>query len=190
MPTAPFIFSAVMPITRQKKEDILTGLTASMKEAKSVFFAKNLGLSVKQAQEIRKTLRDNGGSFSVAKKTLIKKAAKDGANIEIDDSVLDGAIGTAFALEDELGFLKALTKLQKTTKKIEITGGIFEGKVISKAEAIALSKIPSREELLAKLLGAMLAPISGFVGASSQVIAGFVRVTDAYREQKAATENA
>ncbi len=179
-----------MPVTRQKKEEVLTGLTANMKEAKSVYFAKNLGLSVKQAQEIRNTLRKSGGSFCVAKKTLIKKAAKDGIDLEINDDVLDGAIGAAFALEDELALLKILTKLEKTTKKIEITGGIFEGKVISKAEAIALSNVPSREELLAKLLGSLLSPISGFVGVGSQVIAGFVRVTDAYREQKAATENA
>ncbi len=179
-----------MPITRQKKEQILADLVANMKDAKSVYFAKNLGMTVEQAQDMRKILRENGASYRIAKKTLIKKAAKDGAAIEIDDNVLDGAVGAAFATEDEMTLLKVLTKLQKDTKKIEITGGIFEGKLISQEEAIALSKIPSREELLAKLLGSLMSPLSGFVGVGNQVVAGFVRATDAYQQQRAASENA
>ena len=179
-----------MPITRQKKEEVLADLIAGMKDSKSVYFAKNLGMTVAEVQAMRATLRENGGRYRIAKKTLLKKAAHEGAQIELDDAILDGSVGAAFAAEDELALLKALAKLQKDTKKIEITGGIFEGKAITQAEAIALSKIPSREELLAKLVGTMVAPLSQFVGASNQVIAGFVRATDAYREQKAATESA
>lgn len=175
-----------MAISRQKKEEILADLLEKVKSSKSIFFAKNLGLSVDEAQKMRRALRDGGNAFRVAKKTLIKKAAKDVQGIEITDETLEGAAGAAFALEDELSAVKILAKFAKETEKIEITGGIFEGKILSKEDAITLSKIPSREELLAKLLGSLNSPISGFVGVGSQVLGGFVRATNAYREQKEA----
>jgi len=174
-----------MAVPRQKKEEILADLIQKMKTSKSVFFTKNLGMTVLEAQNIRKLLREGGNSYHIAKKTLIKKAAQEGIEVELNDAILEGAIGAAFAMQNELAVLKLLSKLEKDTKKLEITGGIFEGKVINQTEAVALSKIPSREELLAKLLGALLSPINGFAGANCQVIAGFVRVLDSYRASKA-----
>lgn len=173
-----------MAVTKQKKEQILADLNENMKSAKSVFFAKNLGLSVHQSQEMRTKLREGGNNFRVAKKTLIKKAANDGAGVEIPLEALDGAAGAAFAMEDELSAVKILAKFAKESEKIELTGGIFEGKSLSKEEVIALSQIPSREELLAKLLGSMQAPLSGFVGVGNQLISGLARVLNAYKEQK------
>jgi len=179
-----------MPVTRQKKEEVLADLLEKMKGAKSVFFAKNLGLSVHEAQDMRRILREGGSVYRVAKKTLLKKAAQDGMSIEIPNEVLDGAVGAAFSMEDELAAIKAIAKFAKASKKIEIVGGIFEGKILSKEDAIRLSNIPSKEELLAKLLGSMMSPLSGFVGVGNQLVAGLARVIDGYREQKAASESA
>jgi len=173
-----------MAITRKQKERILADLLEKMKAAKAVFFAKNLGLSVAEAQEMRRKLRSEGNVFKVAKKTLIKKAAHESANVDVPSEALDGAAGAAFSMEDELSALKILANFAKESEKIELTGGIFEGKLMSKDEVIALSKIPSKEELLAKLLGSMQAPLSGFVGVGNQLIGGLARVLDGYREQK------
>lgn len=173
-----------MPVSRQKKQEVLSELNDAMKSAKSVFFAKNLGLTVKEVQQMRRVLRAQGNSFTIAKKTLLKKAASDSVQLEVDDRVLDGPVGAVFAMEDALSAIKLLAKLEKDTKKIEITGGIFEGRVLSQADAIALSKLPTRDELLAKLMGSMLAPVTGFVTVNSQLIAGFVRVLDGYREKQ------
>lgn len=175
-----------MAITKQQKKQILAELVENMKNSQSVFFAKNIGLSVAEAQDMRTKLRENGNSFRVAKKTLIKKAANDEMGIDIPAEILEGAAGAAFAMEDELSAIKILAKFAKDSEKIELTGGIFEGKLLSKDEVIALSKIPGREELLAKLLGSMQAPLSGFVGVGNQLIAGLARVVDGYRAQKEA----
>lgn len=173
-----------MPVSRQKKEEILADLLEKMKGAKSIFFAKNLGLSVGQAQNMRRSLRDSGNSYRVAKKTLLKKAAQDALEIEVPNEILDGAVAAAFSMEDELTAIKNISKFAKETEKIEITGGIFEGKILSKEDAIRLSQIPGREELLAKMLGSMQSPLSGFVGVGNQLVAGLARVLDGYREQK------
>jgi len=173
-----------MAVTKDQKAEILKDLQESMKNTKAVYFAKNLGMSVTDSQEMRRALRAGGSTYRVAKKTLIRKSAKDTLNIEVDGASLEGAVGAAFSNEDELGAIKIIAKFAKDTEKIEIVGGIFEGKAITKEEAIALSKIPSRDELLAKLLGSLQAPISGFVGVGSQIVGGFVRVVNAYKEQK------
>ncbi len=174
-----------MPVTRKQKEEILLGLTEKMKEAKSVFFAKNLGLSVQDAQEMRRALRKSGNVYTVAKKTLIKKAAKSSIDIDVPSDALEGAAGAAFSMEDELAAVKTLANFAKKTEKIELTGGIFEGKIMNQSEVIALSKIPGKDELLAKMLGSMTSPLSGFVGVGNQLIAGFVRTLDGYQKQKA-----
>ncbi len=179
-----FLFFTLMAVSRDQKAEILKTLNEEMKSAKAVFFAKNLGLSVADSQKMRRALRDGGSRFCVAKKTLIKKAAAETLQIEIDDSVMDGAVGAAFSTEDEFSAVKILAKFAKSTEKIEIVGGIFEGKAISKNDAITLSQIPSREELLSKMLGSLMSPLSGFVGVGNAVISGFVRVVDGIRKQK------
>jgi large subunit ribosomal protein L10 len=178
-----------MALTKKQKEAILDELKTFMKDAKSVVFAKNLGLTVSEISDLRKALRETGTKYQVAKKTLLKKAAQDSLDVEVANEVLDGAVGATFSMEDELTGIKALAKFAKANEKIEIVGGIFEGKAITKAEAIQLSQIPSKEELLAKMLGSMQSPLTGFVGVGNQLISGFARVVDGYREQKAASES-
>lgn len=184
-----FSFRISMPVSRQQKEEALAELIDSMKSARAVYFAKNLGLGVADSQNLRRQLRETGNSFRVAKKTLIKKAAQEVFSVEISDEALEGAVGVAFSEADEVSAVKTLAQVAKKTKKIELTGSIFEGGVLGKEDTIRISQIPSREELLAKLLGSLLSPISGFVGVGNQVISGFVRVVDAYEKQKA-SENA
>jgi len=181
---ATFLFLTLMAVSRDQKAKILENLKAEMANTKAIFFAKNLGLSVAESQKMRRALREKGSRFRVAKKTLLKKSAADALNIEIDDAVLDGAVGAAFSLEDELSAVKVLAKFAKETKKIEIVGGIFEGKSLSKADAIALSQIPSKDELLAKLLGSLTSPIAGFAGVGNALLGGFVRTLDGVRAQK------
>ena len=173
-----------MAITRLRKEETLDKLVASFGSAKSVVFAKNSGLSVADTKQLRSTLREENVTFTVAKKTLFQKAAES-ANCEgFDLSILEGAIGAAVSSEDEVVAAKMIATFAKKNDKLEIIAGIVDGKFLGTKEIAALSSMPSKEELYAQLLGSMQAPISGFVGISSNLITGLVRTLDQVREQK------
>ena len=173
-----------MAITRSKKEEILDALVASFGTAKSVVFAKNKGLTVSDAKDLRGKLREENISFTVAKKTPFRKAAENN-NVEgFDIEVLNGAVGAAISSEDEVIGAKMIATFAKTNPNIELVAGIVDGKFLNTQEITDLSKLPSREELYAKMLGSMQAPLSGFVGVSTNLIAGLARCIDGVREQK------
>ena len=174
-----------MAVSRKKKEEILQALLDNFAKSKSVVFARNEGLSAKQIDSFRDTL-EAGGKFQIAKKTLIKIAAQKNGVEEISEEFIDGAIGAVFSFDDEIFGAKQTFEFSKKNKELQISGGIFFGKIAGKNEVEKLAKIPPRDELLAKFVGCAAAPISGFVGTGKNLISGFVRVLDSIREQKAA----
>ncbi len=177
-----------MAITKEQKDEILKGLIDKFSKSKSVIFADYRGLDVVSISDLRGRLREGGAECKVAKKTLISLAAKE-SNIEgLNEDVMQGPVAATFSYEDELAGLKILFKFSKENENLEILGGIIDGKIIGKDEAIQLAKLPSKEELYAKLLGSMNAPISGFVGTLSNVLGGFVRVVNAYKDSLPAEE--
>lgn len=175
-----------MAITRQKKEDVLNALIESFAGSKSIVFAKNKGLSVTDMGTLRGALREENITFTVAKKTLFRKAAEQN-NVEgFDVTMLEGAVGVAVSSEDEVVGAKTLATFAKKNENIELVAGIVDGKFLNTEEIINLSKLPSKEELYAKMLGSMTAPLSGFVGIGNNLISGLVRTLDQVREQKEA----
>ncbi|MBU2508881.1 MAG: 50S ribosomal protein L10 [Patescibacteria group bacterium] len=162
-----------MPKTREQKEEILTRLTDEFKQAKSVVFADYQGLSVSQADELRKKMRGSQVNYMVAKKSLIIKAANEaGFDLKSDD--LPGMIGVAFGTEDEIAPASVLGKVAKGTG-IKLVGGVFEGALVGQDKVVALSKLPSKLELLGLVVGTIYAPVSAFV-----------RTLNAIREKKEA----
>lgn len=175
-----------MAITKEKKGQILKDLEEKFARAKAVYFAQNKGLSVKQTMELRRELRSQNVDFVVAKKTLMKLAAKNTNLPELSDDVLDGPIAAVIGYEDMVLPSKLVKDFgKKAEEKIVLTGGLMEGKVLNQAEAIQIASLPSKQELLAKLVGSMKSPISGFHGALHGLLGKFVRTLDAVRAQKA-----
>lgn len=166
-----------MATSRQKKEEQLTELKDNFDAAKGVVFADLKGLSVEQSQGLRRALTEKGVKTKMVKKTLIVLAGKE-HGYEIPKNLLDGQIAVAFSMEDEVAAAQELYKLGKENKKIKLVGGVFEGKVADKAMINAVAQLPSREELLAKLVGSMQSPIRGFHGVLHNTIRGFVQVCD------------
>jgi len=164
-----------MATSRAQKEAMLEQLTSDMKAAKSVVFVDLHGLTVEQMTELRRALRDRGVKTKVAKKTLLVLAGKTNG-YEIEKASLDGQIAVAFSMEDEIAAAQELYKLGKKNELIKLVGGIFEGKVVDKATITQVAQLPSKEELLAKLVGSMKAPISGFHGVLHGTLRGFVQV--------------
>ena len=121
----------------------------------------------------------------VTKNTLAKIAVK-GTDYELLTEKMTGPIAIAFGFEDPVAPAKAVAKFIKESKKGAILGGALDGKLLSAKEAEALSKLPSKEELYAKILGSINSPASGIVGSINAVMAQLTRAMAAVRDQKTA----
>jgi len=173
-----------MPKTREQKKQILKGLTEKVEAAKSIIFAKINGLEVKDNEVLRKLLKAEKGEFFVAKKTLLNLALKEKAE-GLNARGLDGQIAAIFGYEDEVSPAKVLDKFKKNHEgKIDFAGGILENKFITAAQVADLAKLPSKQELYAKLVGSINAPVSGFVNVLAGNIRNFVQVIKAIEEKK------
>jgi large subunit ribosomal protein L10 len=173
-----------MPVTKQQKKDILADLEKSFEGAKSVVFSQYQGTKVKDMRELRKKLRAENVMFKVARKTLMEIAAKKIGFNEIPSSFMQGPIGLAFGMKDEVAPARIVHEFAKTHETVKLVGAIFEGKLYAEAEAKAIASLPGREVLLAKLMGSMKAPISGFYSVLHGVLSGFVRTLDGYSKKK------
>ncbi len=180
-----FLILRIMPITKVQKEEILKALVENMKQAKSVVFADYQGMSVKEVKEMRSKMREKGVSFQVAKKTLLKLAAKEaGYSDEIPVESILGPIGAAFSMEDELAAAKMIHEISKKNDKLKLRGALFEGKALSVAQTKQLAMLPSKEELISKFIYVIKSPIQGFHGVLNNTVAGFVRVLNAIKEKQ------
>lgn len=177
-----------MAITKEKKKEILQVLIDKFSKSKSVVFSDYRGLNVSSISDLRNKLREGGAECKVAKKTLMKLAAKENSIEDLGSDVMEGPVSATFSYEDEMAGLKILFKFSKENENLKLLGGIIDGKVVKKDEIIQLAKLPGREELLAKLIGSMNAPVSGFVGVLNNVMSGFVRVLNAYKDSLPAEE--
>ena len=176
-----------MAVSRSKKEEVLSELIKKLEKAVAIVFVKNSGLTVEELSALRKELRKQKNDFKIAKKTLIKKAMLEVGYPEADDSMFDGAVGVTFSFDDEVAPAKALHDFAKTHDKLELLGAVLEkNKVLSKKDVLALATLPSKEQLIAQLVGTMKSPISGFHGVLSGTLRGFVQVVSQYKDKKAA----
>jgi len=176
-----------MPKSKIQKQEILRNLEEKIKKSKSVVFAGFNALTVKDNENLRAQLRQENSEYYVAKKTLMNIAFKDqieGLNVRD----LDGKLAAIFSYEDEVAPAKVIGNFRKDKEKQErvfFLGGILENKLLSKEEVEALSKLPSKTELYAKLVGSLNAPISGFVNALAGNLRNLVYVLKAIEEKKA-----
>ncbi|ABK43357.1 LSU ribosomal protein L10P [Magnetococcus marinus MC-1] len=142
------------------------------------------GLTVAEMTELRVKLREAGANVRVVKNTLAKRAVA-GTPFEALGEFLVGPTSIAFSA-DPVAPAKVISAFAKTHPKIQIVGGVLDGKAMDAEGIERLAKLPSKEELLAKMLGSLNAPITNFVGVLAAVPGSFVRVLNAVREQKEA----
>ncbi|MBU6390336.1 50S ribosomal protein L10 [Patescibacteria group bacterium] len=150
-----------MPLSKEKKKELLERLKAVSK-AKSVAFVNFHGLSVADANELRRALRASGVSYLVSKKTLAKKALGE-AGFAGTVPELAGELGIAWS-DDQLAPTREAFSFQKKFEgRVSLLGGVFEGKFIGREEAKALALIPPRQTLLAQFANLINSPIQGLV---------------------------
>ncbi|TSC93764.1 MAG: large subunit ribosomal protein L10 [Candidatus Berkelbacteria bacterium Athens1014_28] len=170
-----------MAKTRAQKEEILEKISQNLKGKKSVIVGYS-GLAVKEMEKLRNSLEEKGVGFFVVKNTLVKIALK-GEKITIDDEILEKPIAMAFS-NDEVASAKEIKNFSKEHEKLEIYGGIIENQFVPTSTISALALLPSREELIAKIVGTIAAPLSGFVNVLSGNIRGLVSVLNQYQLSK------
>lgn len=145
-------------MARPDKAAAVAELAESFRDSNGAVLTEYRGLSVKQLQDLRRSLGESA-SYAVAKNTLTKIAAKD-AGIELEDSLLTGPTAIAFITGDPVEAAKGLRDFAKANTPLVIKGGFLDGKTLSADEINKLADLESREVLLAKLAGGMKANLS------------------------------
>ncbi len=174
-----------MPKTKQEKAQTLKILEEKIGKAKSVVFANFNGLTVKDNEQLRRELKSEGSEYLVAKKTLLELAFKKAKFESLNLRKLSGQLAAVFGFGDEIAPAKIVAKFKKSSDgKIDFSGGILEGKFIAASQVAELATLPSRDELLARLVGAINAPVSGFVNVLAGNLRGLVNVLKAVGEKK------
>ncbi|TYO95226.1 LSU ribosomal protein L10P [Geothermobacter ehrlichii] len=172
-------------MNRTSKEQLVAELSAKLARVKAAFVADYRGLTVEEANELRSKLREAGVEYQVVKNTLLRLAIKDTENACLEE-FLQGPTAIAMAEDDPVAPAKVLSEFAKANDRFELKGGVLEGKVLGLDGIKVLSDLPSREVLLAKLLGSINAPVSNFVGVLAAVPRSLVQVLSAIQDKKAA----
>ena len=154
-------------ILKQKEEEV-NKLAEKIKNAKLVLLTDYRGITVEDVTSLRNTLRDTKSEYKVIKNNIVKRALDANGENELD-SVLVGPTAVVISEEDYVDPLKAIYKFSKDNDFYKIKGGIVEGKVMTTEELITLAKLPSRQELLGMLAGALLGNISKLAVGLDQV---------------------
>ncbi len=150
------------------KQPIVAAIAEDVKDAASVVLVDYRGLTVAEDTELRNQLRAAGIIYKVCKNTMMKRAF-EGTEFEGLSEYLEGPSAMAVSKDDATAAARIICKFAKTADKLEVKGGVVEGKVYDMAGVQALSTIPSREELLSKLLGSIQSPIANFARVIKQI---------------------
>ena len=163
------------------KQPIVAAIAEDVKDAQSVVIVDYRGLTVAQDTELRKQLREAGIIYKVCKNTMMKRAF-EGTQFEGLAQYLEGPSAMAVSKDDATAAARILCKFAKDADKLEVKAGVVEGTVYDEAGVKALATIPSREELLSKLLGSIQSPIANFARVIKQIAENGGAVAEAAEE--------
>ena len=153
---------------RQLKEATVAEIKEKLEKAQAVVLAKYQGLTVEEDTLLRKNLREAGIEYKVYKNTLVNLAVKE-LGIEGFDEYLEGPVSIAFGYDDVTAPARILNDFAKDHKALELKAGIVDGELYDAAKIQQLATIPSKEVLIAKLLGSIKSPISSFARVISAI---------------------
>lgn len=150
------------------KQPIVQEISENIKDAQSVVVVDYRGLTVAEDTQLRKALREAGVTYKVYKNTLVSRAV-EGTQFESLRDVLEGPNAFAISTEDATAPARVLAKFAKTAPALEIKAGVVEGTYYDEAGMKAVAAVPSREELLSKLLGSLQSPITNLARVLNQI---------------------
>lgn len=170
---------------RKKKEAIVAEIADKAKRAKAVVFTNYEGMTHRQLEELKKGLKTADAELAISKNTLLKIALKESGFADAaSNQAFEKPTATLYTYGDPVLALKELAKSIKTLKLPSIKFGIFEGRVLSDAEVTKLATLPSREVLLAQLVGGLKSPLYGLHRALNWNLQKFVMTLKAIESKK------
>ncbi|EKV03685.1 ribosomal protein L10 [Leptolyngbya sp. PCC 7375] len=170
--------------TLENKKEIVAELKDLLSDTQSIFVIDYKGLTVGEISDLRNRIREKGGTCKIAKNTLIRIAVQDDENWQPVQALLKDATALLLTKEDIGSVVKEYKKFQKDTKKTELRGGVLEGKALTSAEAEALADLPSKEELYAKIAGAINALATKVAVGVKEVPSSIARGLQAYVDKE------
>lgn len=173
----------VTGFSRVSKDLIIKEIEKELKKGEPFFVARHDTVPATSLDKLRSKLRGSKTRYLVVKNTLGQKAFERAKLKEVADTI-QGACGIAFTSGDPVGPSKVLVEFAKENESFKVQAGYMQGKLMSMDQIKVLASLPSREVLLAKVVGQMQAPISGFVNVLAGTLRKFVNVVDAIQKKK------
>lgn len=170
-------------LTKKAKEKMLQEVTEELKKSELVIITDYRGLNVKAISVLRGRLREQECTYRVTKNTMNRLACRQ-AGVEELENFFEGPTAIAYSNADPVAAAKVFNDFSKENEALVIKGGLLSGQLLDPAGIKALGEIPSREVLLARVVGGFQAPISGLVGALHGTLRQLVYTVDAVRQQK------
>ncbi|MFN2450974.1 MAG: 50S ribosomal protein L10 [Candidatus Dormibacteria bacterium] len=168
-----------------RKREAITDLTERLSRATSAVVTDYRGLTVKQLEELRGSLRQQGVDYLVVKNTLARRAAEQAGYPQFSGS-LTGPVGLAIGYTDLSAPAKILGDYYRVNRRLPAMGGMVEGQVLTADGVKQLAELPSREALLSQLAGTIQSPLTTLAGSLQSILSSFAATLDAYREKLAA----
>ena len=162
-----------MPQTKAQKQQTLEKLQKNLENQKGFFFVDFQGINVKDLSALRSQLKNAGAKLQVAKKTLLQKALKE-KNLPLDAKALQGEVAAVFAKEDFLVPLKTIFSFAKAHDSLKVLEGYADSQILTSAMLKEFASLPSKQELLARFVGSIASPISGFANVLQGNIKGLI----------------
>ena len=175
-------------MARPEKIAEVEKIAAGLQAAQSLVLADYSGLTVEKMTIFRQQCRENKVECRVVKNRLAKIAA-DNVGMGVIKDHLNGPIAIMFGPESQVDPAKIVVEFAKQNEAMEIRGGMVDGAFLDASQVVALSKIPSRDELIAKMMGSINSPVTGLTMVMNGVVAGLTRAIDAVAKQKEAAAN-
>ncbi len=172
-----------MSLTRKRKEEIVAELHEKLSKASTTILTDFKGLTVAEITELRDALAEQNVEYKVVKNTLMKIACKD-TDAEALEPLLQGTCAIAIGYDDPTVPAKILKKFSKENEKLKIKAGVLGKQLLNEKDVLAIADLPSKEELLAKLVGILIAVPTGLVTVLSGVPRSFVGVLAALKQKK------
>ena len=171
-----------MAISKQKKHDLVADYADNLARSEAVIFTDFRGLSVKAQGVLRRQLWESESSFQVVKNSLLQRAL-DGAGMSVPEDALTGPTAVGYCFSDVTNVVKILSDFSKDSGFLTFKGGLLGSRYIDADDVIRLASLPSREVLLARVLGSMQSPISGLVNVLAGPLRGLATVLQARADQ-------
>ncbi len=175
-----------MAKTKEQKQIIIEDLTDKMKQQKSAALIDFSGIDSVSLFALRDELKEADCQLQVIKKTLVQKVLEKIGQQDLADKIkeISGQLALVFGFSDEVAPARICHQFAKKQDKLKLKAGILDGDLLSQEQIIALAELPSKQELLARLVGSLKAPVSNFVYVLNGNIKGLVYALNAIKENK------